>query len=187
MSGYIRSSTQFPLQRRRKYTYVICMSLALALYQPDIPQNVGAAMRLCACLGAGLEIIEPCGFLWDDRKIRQSAMDYYDACGLARHQSWQSFLDRNQGRRRLILLTTKAVEPYTGFAFATGDVLLMGRESAGVPDEVHNAAKVRLTIPMRPGLRSLNVVNTAAMVMGEALRQTRRFDHERTGKKTGTF
>lgn len=144
----------------------------LAFYQPDIPQNVGAAMRLCACLGTGLEIIEPCGFVWDDRKIRQSAMDYYDACGLVRHTSWRAFLDTNQGKRRIVLLTTKAAEPYTGFAFAPDDVLLMGRESAGVPDDVHAAADARLIIPMRPGLRSLNVVNAAAIVMGEALRQT---------------
>lgn len=147
----------------------------LALYQPDIPQNVGAAMRLCACLGVGLEIIEPCGFIWDDRKIRQSAMDYYDACKLARHTSWQAFFDANKGKRRIVLLTTKAAQPYTGFAFAPDDVILTGRESAGVPDDVHAAADARLTIPMRPDLRSLNVVNAAAMVIGEALRQIKGF------------
>jgi len=163
------------------------MTLTLALYQPDIPQNVGAAMRLCACLGAGLEIIEPCGFIWDDRKIRQSAMDYYGACGLVRHASWRAFLGRNQGKRRIVLLTTKTAEPYTGFAFAPDDVLLMGRESAGVPEEVHAAADARLTIPMQPGLRSLNVVNAAAMVMGEALRQTKGVCYDGTCKKTGTI
>jgi tRNA (cytidine/uridine-2'-O-)-methyltransferase len=144
---------------------------ALAFYQPDIPQNVGAAMRLCACLGTGLEIIEPCGFIWDERKIRQSAMDYYDASGLARHSSWEKFLNLSKGQRRIVLLTTKGAQPYTGFAFSPDDVLLMGRESAGVPDDVHEAADARLTIPMRPGFRSLNVVNAAAMVLGEALRQ----------------
>lgn len=163
------------------------MDLSLAFYQPDIPQNVGAAMRLCACLGAGLEIIEPCGFLWDDRKIRQSALDYYDACRLVRHSSWDKFRDLYKGKRRIVLLTTKAAEPYTGFAFAPGDVLLMGRESAGVPDDVHAAADARLTIPMRPGLRSLNVVNAAAMVVGEALRQTEGFCHDSTSEKTGTI
>ena len=159
------------------------MTLTLALYQPDIPQNVGAAMRLCACLGAGLEIIEPCGFIWDERKIRQSAMDYYDACGLARHSSWRAFLDLNQGKRRIILLTTKAEMSYTDFVFAPGDILMTGRESAGVPDDVHDAVDARLTIPMRPGLRSLNVVNAAAMVMGEALKQTKGFCHESANEK----
>lgn len=163
------------------------MRSLLALYQPDIPQNVGAAMRLCACLGAGLEIIEPCGFIWDDRKIRQSAMDYYDVCGLVRHSSWEKFRDLYKGKRRLVLLTTKTAEAYTGFAFTPGDVLLMGRESAGVPEDVHAAADARLTIPMQPGLRSLNVVNAAAMVMGEFLRQTKGFCHERVDEKTQTI
>lgn len=143
----------------------------LAFYQPDIPQNVGAAMRLCACLGVGLEVIEPCGFIWDERKIRQSAMDYYDASGLMRHASWEKFHGLYKGKRRIVLLTTKAAQPYAGFAFAPDDVLLMGRESAGVPGDVHEAADARLTIPMRPGFRSLNVVNAAAMVLGEAMRQ----------------
>lgn len=163
------------------------MDIALALYQPDIPQNVGAAMRLCACLGAGLEIIEPCGFVWDERKIRQSAMDYYDASKPVRHTSWRSFLDSYQGRRRIILLTTKTEKPYTGFAFAPGDILLTGRESAGVPEDVQRAADACLTIPMRPGLRSLNVVNAAAMVMGEAMRQTKGFYYESAIEKNGTF
>jgi len=167
--------------------YVIGMGLSLALYQPDIPQNVGAAMRLCACIGAGLEIIAPCGFIWDARKIRQSAMDYYDSCGLQRHTSWRSFLDLNQGRRRIVLLTTKVAAPYTDFAFTADDVLLMGRESAGVPDDVYNAADACLTIPMKPGVRSLNVVNAASMVMGEALRQTKGFYDECTSEKTGTI
>ena len=161
------------------------MIINLSLHQPDIPQNVGAAMRLCACLGTGLEIIEPCGFIWDERRIKQSALDYYDACGLVRHSSWRAFLDLNQGRRRIVLLTTKAAMSYTDFAFAPGDILLTGRESAGVPDDVHDAADARLIIPMQPGLRSLNVVNAAAMVMGEALRQTKGFGHE--SAKTGIF
>ncbi len=143
---------------------------SLALYQPDIPQNVGAAMRLCACLGCPLDIIEPCGFPWDDRKIRQSAMDYYEAAALTRHTSWDAFLAARQGR--LVLMTTKAALPYTAFAFGPDDIVLAGRESAGVPDEVHQAADARIFIPMRPGMRSLNVVVSAAMVLGEARRQS---------------
>ena len=144
-------------------------------------------MRLCACLGTGLEIIEPCGFIWDDRKIKQSAMDYYDACGLVRHSSWEKFFDLNQGKRRIILLSTRAGMSYTDFAYTERDILLLGRESAGVPEDVHAAADARLVIPLRPGLRSLNVVNAAAMVMGEALRQTRGFCHESANEKTGTL
>lgn len=141
----------------------------LALYQPDIPQNVGAALRLCACLGAGLDIIEPCGFPWDERKIKQSAMDYIDLINYTRHESWGAF--RAQTKGRLILMTTKAAVPYTQFEFRTDDVLIAGRESAGVPDEVHNAADARIFIPMQPGARSLNVVNASAMILGEALRR----------------
>jgi tRNA (cytidine/uridine-2'-O-)-methyltransferase len=147
------------------------LSVRLALYQPDIPQNAGAAMRLCACLGAGIDIIEPCGFIWDDRKIRRSGMDYIDAVDMKRYVSWPQFLDNHKGKRRIILLTTKAAEAYTDFTFAPDDILLAGRESAGVPDEAHEAADARLVIPMRNGMRSLNVVNAAAMVLGEALRQ----------------
>lgn len=145
--------------------------IRLALYQPDIPQNTGAAMRLCACLGAGLDIIEPCGFPWDERRIRRAGMDYVEAADIRRHESWDAFRGAYGGTRRLILMTTKAAIPYTDFAFRPDDLLLAGRESAGVPDEVHDAAAARLVIPMRPGLRSLNVVNACAMVVGEALRQ----------------
>lgn len=145
--------------------------MRLALYQPDIPQNAGAAMRLCACLGVGLDIIEPCGFLWDDKKIRRSAMDYIDGLDLARHSSWDAFLAARAGAR-LLLLTTRSDLPYTGHPFQPHDILLMGRESAGVPDSVHERADVRLIIPMQPGMRSLNVINAAAMVLGEGLRQT---------------
>lgn len=148
-------------------------SLTLALYQPDIPQNVGAAIRLCACLGVGLEIVEPCGFLWDPRKVRQSALDYYDRLQPKLHQSWCDFIDLYQGRRRILLLTTKASTPYYGFRFEEGDILLAGRESVGAPEEVHRAASARITVPMAEGLRALNMVNACAMVLGEALRQTR--------------
>ena len=140
------------------------------MYQPDIPQNVGAMMRLAACTGVELHIIEPCGFPWDERKIRQSGMDYVDNMDYARHESWTKFLENIVGRR-LVLLTTKAAEPYYNFEFQDGDIVLAGRESAGVPDEVHSAAHARLLIPMAGSARSLNVVNATSMVLGEALRQ----------------
>lgn len=146
--------------------------LTLALYQPDIPQNTGAAIRLCACLGVGLAIIEPCGFPWDDAKIRRSAMDYINSLTLARHCSYERFRN-NAGTRRIILLTTKGEMAYTRFEFRPDDILMMGRESAGVPDDVHDGADARIIIPMQTGMRSLNVINAAAMVLGEALRQTR--------------
>ena len=148
--------------------------IRLALYQPDIPQNVGAAMRLCACLGLGMDIIEPCGFAWDERKIRIAAMDYYNSARLIRHTSWDIFLRAQSGR--VVLLTTKTDRPYYDFAFRKGDILLVGRESAGVPKDVHAACPERLTIPMAPDQRSLNVVTAAAMVAGEAIRQSRQFN-----------
>ncbi|HQX27424.1 MAG TPA: tRNA (cytidine(34)-2'-O)-methyltransferase [Alphaproteobacteria bacterium] len=143
---------------------------AIAMYQPDIPQNVGAMMRLAACTGVELHIIEPCGFPWDERKIRQSGMDYVDNMDYTRHESWAKFRENTAGRR-LVLLTTKGAEPYYNFEFQDGDIILAGRESAGVPDEVHNAAHARLLIPMAGSARSLNVVNATSMVLGEALRQ----------------
>lgn len=142
---------------------------ALALYQPDIPQNVGAAIRLCACLGVPLHIIEPCGFPWDERKIRTAAMDYIDLIALHRHKSWNAFRENVDGR--IVLMTTKSTTPYTGFTFEDGDIILMGRESAGVPEDIHTGVDVRLTVPMRGKARSLNVINAAAMVLGETLRQ----------------
>ncbi len=145
--------------------------IRLALYQPDIPQNVGAAMRLCACLGVPLDIIEPCGFPWDARKIRAAALDYIDHVALTRHDSWNVFR-KNTDQNRLVLLTTKAAIPYYDVAFQSGDILLAGRESAGVPDEVHEAAHIRVSIPMHGAMRSLNVINASAMVLGEAIRQT---------------
>ncbi|MCB1556378.1 MAG: tRNA (cytidine(34)-2'-O)-methyltransferase [Alphaproteobacteria bacterium] len=145
--------------------------IRLALYQPDIPQNVGAAIRLCACLGMELDIIEPCGFPWDDARIRRSAMDYGENLRIARHESWDRFQGATAERRR-ILLTTKGAICYTGFTFRPDDILLAGRESAGVPDFVHESADGRVLIPMAPGARSLNLVNACAMVAGEALRQT---------------
>jgi len=151
--------------------------LRLALYQPDIPQNAGSLMRLCACLGVAMDVIEPCGFLLSDRNFRRAGMDYLAGLDLTRHASWEEFQGGRPGQHggRLLLLTTKASTPYFGFSFAPADTLLVGRESAGVPDEVHEAADARLAIPMRPGMRSINVAQAAAMVLGEALRQTALF------------
>ena len=150
--------------------------MRLALYQPDIPQNTGAMLRLAACLGVAVDIIEPCGFLLDDRRLRRTGMDYLDRVELTRHTSWRSFCaaadNAGAGGGRLVLLTTTAEVPYCRFDFRPDDRLLVGRESAGVPDEVHDAAAARIMIPMRPGLRSLNVAQAAAMALGEALRQT---------------
>lgn len=146
--------------------------LKIALYQPDIPQNLGAMMRLCACMGASLDIIEPCGFLWDTRKIRQSAMDYYDKITITRHNSWNDFIDLYQGKHRIILMSTKTETPYADFKFQQNDILLAGRESAGVPENVHESVNKRICIPMKHGLRSLNIVNATSMILGEAIRQT---------------
>jgi len=143
----------------------------IALYQPDIPQNAGTLMRLGAALGVTVEIVEPAGFVIDDRRLRRALMDYADLADIRRHADWTAFQAERRGR--LVLLTTRASLAYTAFAFAPDDVLLLGRESAGVPEAVHNAADHRVTIPMAPGARSLNVAVAGAMVLGEALRQTR--------------
>ena len=149
------------------------MSLALALYQPDIPQNCGTMLRLCACLGVEASIIEPAGFPVSDRHFRRSGMDYLDAVNVTRHVSWRAFEDwRAATGRRLVLLSTSAALPFTDFTFAPDDILMVGRESAGAPAEVHEAADARILIPIRPGMRSLNVAVCAAMALGEALRQT---------------
>jgi tRNA (cytidine/uridine-2'-O-)-methyltransferase len=147
--------------------------MRIALYQPDIPQNVGAILRLGACLGVAIDIIEPCGFPFSDKGLRRVGLDYMDRAEIAHHDSWQAFVAATPGR--LVLLTTRASLAYTSFAFIATDVLLSGRESAGVPDEVHEAADARLAVPIAGDARSLNVVTAAAMVVGEALRQTQRF------------
>jgi tRNA (cytidine/uridine-2'-O-)-methyltransferase len=144
--------------------------MQIALYQPDIPQNTGTILRLCACLGVTAHIIEPAGFPVSDRAFRRAGMDYLDQAEWRRHVSWAAFQAARDGGR-LVLLTTRAAERYERFAFAPGDTLLVGRESAGVPDEVHDAADARLRIPMREGPRSLNVALAAAIAVGEALRQ----------------
>jgi len=144
--------------------------MRLALFEPDIPQNAGAMIRLGACLGVGIDIIEPCGFLLDDRRLRRAGMDYLDLAEMRRHPSWQSFRSTLPGR--LVLLTTTGKTRYTDFAFDSSDTLLVGRESGGVPADVHQAADARLVVPMRPDVRSLNVALAAAIVLAEALRQT---------------
>lgn len=145
--------------------------MRLALYQPDIAANTGTMMRLCACFGVPMDIIEPCGFVFDDRKLRRAAMDYVAQLDYCRHSSWTDF-QTSQNGRRLVLLTTKSSVAYTQFRFDADDVLMVGRESAGVPDEIHGAAHGRVLIPMRPGVRSLNVAVSAGIVLAEALRQT---------------
>ncbi|HVI32538.1 tRNA (cytidine(34)-2'-O)-methyltransferase [Phenylobacterium sp.] len=150
--------------------------MRLALFQPDIPQNLGAALRLGACLGVPVDVIEPCGFPLSDRAVARAAMDYAAKAEVRRHDSWAGFLaDPLRAEARLVLFTTRAAAPYHSFAFRRGDVLLMGRESAGVPDEVHDAADARLYIPLVAGARSLNVVTAAAIALAEALRQTNGF------------
>ena len=146
--------------------------LRIALYQPDIAGNTGTILRFAACTGLAVDVIEPAGFDLSDRNLRRAGMDYLEMAALTRHVDWPRFEEWRQGeRRRLLLLSTKAAVPYTDFAFAEGDVILFGRESAGVPDTVHDAADARLLIPMRAGARSLNVALSVAMVAGEALRQ----------------
>jgi tRNA (cytidine/uridine-2'-O-)-methyltransferase len=147
--------------------------MRIALYQPDIPQNTGTILRLCACLGIEAHIIEPTGFPSSDRAFRRAGMDYLEAVALTRHASWRDFeIWRQLQPCRLILFTTKATLSYLDFSFAADDVLLFGRESAGVSEAVHTAADARLLIPMQPGMRSLNVAIAAALAAGEALRQT---------------
>lgn len=148
--------------------------VALALFEPDIPQNLGAIMRLCACFAMPLHIIEPCGFALDDKRIRRAGMDYIEHVRWQRHASWQRFQDwASEHGKRLLLLTTKASEPYDEISYQSGDVLLFGRESAGVPSDVHSVADGRLIIPMRGGVRSLNLAMSAAIVASEAIRQLR--------------
>lgn len=147
--------------------------MRLALFQPDIPQNLGASLRLGACLGVAVDVIEPCGFPLSDRAARRAAMDYAEKAEIVRHASWSSFLEAPERRNgRLLLFTTSGAEPFHKFHYRPGDVLLFGRESAGAPPEVHAAADARLFIPLVSGARSLNIVNAAAMALGEALRQT---------------
>ena len=147
--------------------------MEIALFQPDIPQNTGTILRLCACLDLAAHIIEPAGFAVSDRAFRRAGMDYLDQVRLTRHISWDKFEEwRRQRGYRLVLFTTKGATSYLDFRYGTSDILLFGRETVGVTDEVVSAAEARLKIPIKPGLRSLNVAMAAAMAVGEALRQT---------------
>ncbi|MDP2356089.1 MAG: tRNA (cytidine(34)-2'-O)-methyltransferase [Beijerinckiaceae bacterium] len=149
-------------------------NLTLALFQPDIPQNAGTMLRACACLGLDAAIIEPAGFLISDRNFKRSGMDYLDQLKIERHLSWSAFEDwRRPTGRRLVLLTTRSSISYTQCVYLPGDILMVGRESLGAPEEVHAAADQRVTVPMQGNMRSLNVAFAAAMVIGEALRQIR--------------
>ncbi len=147
--------------------------MRLALFEPDIPQNAGAILRLAACFGLGVDIVEPCGFVWDDRRLKRVAMDYAAAVEPTRHVSWQTFDEARTGQAvRLVLFTTSADRVFTDFDFRSDDILLFGRESAGVPDNVRRAADECLRIPLVGGARSLNLAQAAAMAVSEALRQT---------------
>lgn len=149
----------------------------IALYEPDIPQNTGTLLRAAACLNVAVDIIEPCGFVFSDKHLKRSGMDYLDLVQVVRHADWEAFRALRQDRegRRLVLLTTQGAAPYAGFAFQPADVLVLGSEGTGAPPHVHEAADARITIPMAPQARSLNIAVAAAMVLGEALRQTGAF------------
>jgi tRNA (cytidine/uridine-2'-O-)-methyltransferase len=144
--------------------------MRVVMVEPDIPQNVGAMLRLAACLGIGVDLVGPFGFVWSDAKLRRAGMDYLELAAVERHVSWAAFRDQ-RGPGRLILLTTSGT-PFPGFHFAADDRLLLGSETAGAPQPVHRAADARLRVPMAPGARSLNVVTAAALVLGHALGQT---------------
>lgn len=153
--------------------------MRLALYQPDIPQNTGTLLRLGACVDLELDIIEPCGFIFSEKALKRAGMDYLDKVKYRRHNSWKDFLQYREEHPeeygRLVLLTTKASSPYFDFEFKSNDIILMGRESAGVPQNVHDLVDARLIIPMNENARSINVAVSAVMVVGEALRQTKLF------------
>jgi tRNA (cytidine/uridine-2'-O-)-methyltransferase len=162
-----------PKPRNALRFFDLPISMRIALYQPDIPQNTGTILRLCACFGVEAHIIEPSGFPTTDRAFRRAGMDYLDAVTIVRHRAWSDFAGwRRQEGHRLIVFTTAATLSYLNFRYQPDDILLFGRESAGLPAEVHDAADARLRIPIRAGLRSLNVAVAAALAAGEALRQT---------------
>jgi len=144
--------------------------MRIALVQPEIPQNTGAVLRLAACLGVGVDIVEPCGFVWTDNRLRRAGLDYLDRVAIRRHPSWSQFVTARNGR--LVLLTTKGTASYTSISFQATDTIVLGNESSGAPAEVHAAADLRVSVPMAAGMRSLNMAMAAAVVIGEALRQT---------------
>ena len=145
--------------------------MRLVLFEPDIPQNAGTLLRLGACLGVAVDVVEPCGFVFSDAQMRRAGMDYLAHVDFVRHASWAAFLAQHRAGR-IVLLTSKGDVAYTEFAFAADDKIVLGRESAGAPPFVHERAEARLRIPMKSGLRSINVAQAGAMVLGEALRQT---------------
>lgn len=147
----------------------------IALFQPDIPQNTAATIRLCACLNTTLEIIEPCGFQFDEKRLKSIYMDYYKNCKIIKYQSFDDFI-KNKKNKRIILLTTKAKKNYYNFNFKKDDTILFGRESAGAPDSVHKIVNARLKIPISKSTRSLNVVTSISIVLSEALRQNNYFN-----------
>jgi tRNA (cytidine/uridine-2'-O-)-methyltransferase len=146
----------------------------LAVYQPDIPPNLGTLLRTGACFGVPVDVIEPCGFPFSERNFRRAALDYLPAAEIVHHRSWDAF-QRERAPGRLVLLSTRGDAPYCDFRYRADDILLVGQESIGVPPEVHAAAEARVAVPLRAGMRSLNVAIAAAMVLGEALRQTAAF------------
>ena len=148
--------------------------MRIALYEPDIPQNTGAIIRLASCFDIGVDIIEPCGFVFSSRRLKRSGMDYIDRVDIKLYSSWKKFYELYHVniKTRIILLTTKGDISHTKFSYNTDDILLLGRESAGVPDAVHLAVNSRIIVPIVTEARSLNIVTSAAMVLGEALRQT---------------
>jgi tRNA (cytidine/uridine-2'-O-)-methyltransferase len=146
--------------------------LRLALFEPDIPQNTGALLRLAACFGVAVDLIEPCGFLLDDRRLKRAVLDYTANLVVCRHSSWTAFLADRSPQSRLVLMTTSGTVPLHRFAFTGEDTILLGRESAGVPEAVHRAAFARVVIPLRHSARSLNVAMAGAIALAEALRQT---------------
>ncbi|HEY9164216.1 MAG TPA: tRNA (cytidine(34)-2'-O)-methyltransferase [Magnetovibrio sp.] len=147
----------------------------IALYEPDIPQNTGTMLRTAACLGVGVDVIEPCGFVFSDKHLKRSGMDYLDLAEVVHHNDWAAFwaLRKETQGRRVVLLSTKAAVPYTDFTFQADDIILLGSEGSGVPQAVHDQVDARVTIPMVAGARSLNFAVSCAMVLGEALRQIR--------------
>jgi tRNA (cytidine/uridine-2'-O-)-methyltransferase len=158
----------------------------IALYQPDMPTNAGAALRLAACFDLPLVVIEPCGFVWDDRRLRRVALDYLADVTLLRLPSWSAFEARRRAEgRRLVLLTTRTETSHLAVRYHADDVLLVGRESAGVPDEVQAGADLRVRVPLAPGRRSLNVVTALSIVLGEALRQTSGFPGPHAAARDG--
>lgn len=180
--GYTRNPGALPSLATARGPSPPLPAMRLALFEPDIPQNTGAMLRLAACLGVGVDVIEPCGFAWSDARMRRAGLDYLDLAELRRHASWEAFRAARAGvpGGRLVLLTTAGAEDLPGFAFAPGDTLLVGRESAGVPAMVRAVADATVRIPMRPGARSLNVALAAALALGEALRQTGAFPGKAT-------